>query len=109
LGGGSLCSREFAAHREALGVTEAALSQPYAALLRACGECLMGGGKLLFFGNGGSAAAAQHLATELTVRFRRNRRAMAFSEVPGSWLLVYGGSGVRNFSGFGVSSTELPL
>lgn len=35
------------------------------------------GGRIFFFGNGGSAADAQHLATELTVRFRRNRRALA--------------------------------
>jgi D-sedoheptulose 7-phosphate isomerase len=77
MGDGSLFSSEFAAHREALGLTEAALSQPFAALLRACRESLGRGGKLFFFGNGGSAADAQHLATELTVRFRRNRRALA--------------------------------
>jgi D-sedoheptulose 7-phosphate isomerase len=34
-------------------------------------------GKLLFCGNGGSAADAQHLATEYVVRYMRNRRAMA--------------------------------
>lgn len=34
------------------------------------------GGKLLFCGNGGSAADAQHLATEYIVRFRRSRRAL---------------------------------
>jgi D-sedoheptulose 7-phosphate isomerase len=31
----------------------------------------------LFFGNGGSAADAQHLATELSVRFVSDRRALA--------------------------------
>jgi D-sedoheptulose 7-phosphate isomerase len=31
------------------------------------------GGKLLFCGNGGSAADAQHLATEYVVRYRRER------------------------------------
>ena len=35
------------------------------------------GGKILFFGNGGSAADAQHLATELTVRFKTDRKAIA--------------------------------
>ncbi|MDG2123761.1 MAG: D-sedoheptulose 7-phosphate isomerase [Verrucomicrobiales bacterium] len=35
------------------------------------------GGKVLFCGNGGSAADSQHLAAELVVRFRRNRRALA--------------------------------
>ena len=33
----------------------------------------MNGGKLLFFGNGGSAADCQHLATELTIRYKQNR------------------------------------
>lgn len=33
------------------------------------------GGTLFFCGNGGSAADAQHLATEYVVRYRRNRRA----------------------------------
>lgn len=35
-----------------------------------------GGGTLLFCGNGGSAADAQHLATEYVVRYRRKRRAL---------------------------------
>ncbi|WP_373068459.1 SIS domain-containing protein [Gemmatimonas sp.] len=33
------------------------------------------GGTLLFCGNGGSAADAQHIATEYVVRYMRNRRA----------------------------------
>lgn len=35
------------------------------------------GGKLLIFGNGGSAADSQHIAAELVGRFKRERRAMA--------------------------------
>ena len=35
------------------------------------------GGKLLIVGNGGSAADAQHLATELVVRMAKNRKALA--------------------------------
>ncbi len=34
------------------------------------------GGKVLFAGNGGSAADCQHLAGELVVRFRTNRKAL---------------------------------
>lgn len=34
---------------------------------------LQSGGKLLLAGNGGSAADAQHLATELVVRFKKSR------------------------------------
>jgi len=36
-------------------------------------EALRGGGKVLLFGNGGSAADAQHLAAELVGRFQRER------------------------------------
>ncbi|MDQ8199773.1 SIS domain-containing protein [Pelagicoccus enzymogenes] len=35
------------------------------------------GGKIFWFGNGGSAADAQHFAAELMVRFKRNRRPIA--------------------------------
>ena len=38
---------------------------------------LHGGGKLVFFGNGGSAADALHLAAELVVRLRTERRGLA--------------------------------
>ena len=37
---------------------------------------LANGGTLFFCGNGGSAADAQHLATEYVVRYMRNRRAL---------------------------------
>lgn len=40
-------------------------------------ETVRRGGTLLFAGNGGSAADAQHLATEYVVRYRRARRAVA--------------------------------
>ena len=39
-------------------------------------ETLLGGGKLMFAGNGGSAAAAEHIATEYVVRLKRERRAL---------------------------------
>jgi D-sedoheptulose 7-phosphate isomerase len=38
-------------------------------------EVVLGGGTLFFCGNGGSAADAQHLATEYVVRYMRNRPA----------------------------------
>ena len=40
-------------------------------------ETLRGGGKILFCGNGGSAADAQHLAAEYVVRFRTERPGLA--------------------------------
>jgi len=38
-------------------------------------ETVNGGGTLFFCGNGGSAADAQHIATEYVVRYMRDRRA----------------------------------
>src|SRR5271155_3655924 len=38
---------------------------------------LRGGGKIIFFGNGGSAADALHLAAELVVRLRADRQGLA--------------------------------
>ena len=49
--------------------TIAAIADTYGAALRA-------GGTLFFAGNGGSAADAQHLATEYVVRYQSNRPAL---------------------------------
>ncbi len=54
----------------ALAPQVARVAERYAAALR-------GGGTLWFAGNGGSAADAQHLATEYAVRYGRDRRAFA--------------------------------
>jgi len=40
-------------------------------------EAVRGGGKLMFCGNGGSAADSQHLASEFTGRFVNDRRPLA--------------------------------
>lgn len=40
-------------------------------------EAVRAGGKLVFFGNGGSAADAQHLAAELVVRLQKERHGIA--------------------------------
>jgi len=50
---------------------------PLASLVRVIAERLSAGGKLLAFGNGGSAADAQHLAAEFVVRLGKDRPAMA--------------------------------
>jgi D-sedoheptulose 7-phosphate isomerase len=51
--------------------------QPVADAAAAILAASNGGGKVLVFGNGGSAADAQHLATDLVGRFQRERRALA--------------------------------
>ena len=42
-----------------------------------CIESLKNGGKIILCGNGGSAADAQHIAAELSGRFKKERRALA--------------------------------
>ena len=68
---------EFDEHAAVLLATREALEPHFFKLLATCVNCLNAGGKLMFFGNGGSASDAQHLATELTVRYKKNRRALA--------------------------------
>ena len=50
---------------------------PAVVAAQAVSDALKAGHKLLVFGNGGSAADAQHMATELVGRFQRERAAMA--------------------------------
>ncbi|WP_096700130.1 D-sedoheptulose 7-phosphate isomerase [Magnetospirillum sp. 15-1] len=69
--------QQIAEHAETLAVTGAAVREPFQRLVQACLDSLAAGGKILFFGNGGSAADAQHLATELVIRYRYNRKALA--------------------------------
>jgi D-sedoheptulose 7-phosphate isomerase len=51
--------------------------QPVADAAAAILDASRSGGKVLLFGNGGSAADAQHLASDLVGRFERERRAVA--------------------------------
>ena len=39
-------------------------------------NCLQASGKILIFGNGGSAADSQHMAAELVGRFKKERRSL---------------------------------
>lgn len=75
--GADYFTAEFEEHAAVVTATRAALAQPFAALVAVCAASLKAGGKLLLFGNGGSAADAQHLATELTVRYVGDRPAIA--------------------------------
>jgi D-sedoheptulose 7-phosphate isomerase len=47
------------------------------ALLEACDNSLHNGGKVIWMGNGGSAADAQHLAAEFMVRYKNERGPLA--------------------------------
>ncbi|MER2491878.1 D-sedoheptulose 7-phosphate isomerase [Catenovulum sediminis] len=46
-------------------------------LVEICQNAIQQGGKIVFCGNGGSAADSQHLAAEFVVRFKKDRRALA--------------------------------
>lgn len=73
----TLFRSEFAEHIAVAERTVAALESGFDRLVKVCRDSLARGGKILLFGNGGSAADAQHLSTELVVRYRRNRTALA--------------------------------
>jgi D-sedoheptulose 7-phosphate isomerase len=56
--------------------TALALEHSVAEAVNIARTSLMSGGTLFFCGNGGSAADAQHIATEYTIRYLRTRRAL---------------------------------
>jgi len=79
------------------------------------GECFRTGNKLLVCGNGGSAADASHFATELVVRFTKDRRALpAICLVSDSGILTAAGNDygfdeifARQVAAFGVPGDVL--
>lgn len=68
---------ELTSHHETLLKV---ISQLQPTIEKACLLCiktLKTGQKILFFGNGGSAADAQHLAAELSGRYKKERKGLA--------------------------------
>ena len=64
---------------ESIQVKEGLLKADVSAILRISEliiESLKKGGKLIIFGNGGSASDAQHIAAELVGRFKKDRPAL---------------------------------
>ena len=78
-------------------------------------QCLRAGNKLLVCGNGGSAADASHFATELVVRFAKDRRALpAICLVSDSGILTAAGNDygfdevfARQVAAFGIAGDVL--
>jgi D-sedoheptulose 7-phosphate isomerase len=74
--------RERALHRlvvhleMAQDLAEGGISAQIEQIASAIAACLHAGGRVLLFGNGGSAADAQHIATELTGRYLLDRPAL---------------------------------
>jgi D-sedoheptulose 7-phosphate isomerase len=69
--------REFDQHKSVVEATARAIRRDFGLTLAILEQSVRQGGKLLFFGNGGSAADAQHIAAELVVRYKTDRRAIA--------------------------------
>ena len=67
---------EFNAHIEAAN-SMYELTEEVAHTAQLCINCIRNGGKILIFGNGGSAADAQHIAAELVGRYKTNRKGIA--------------------------------
>ena len=78
-------------------------------------QCLRAGNKLLVCGNGGSATDASHFATELVVRFAKDRRALpAICLVSDSGILTAAGNDygfdevfARQVAAFGIAGDVL--
>jgi len=70
-------NREADEHRQAFDALLPGLVAPFARTLAIWERSVRAGGKLLLFGNGGSAADAQHIAAELVIRYHANRPAIA--------------------------------
>ncbi|MEK9672165.1 MAG: D-sedoheptulose 7-phosphate isomerase [Rhodospirillaceae bacterium] len=68
---------ELEEHTQVANATRVSLSGAFTTLVNRCSDVLRAGNKVLFFGNGGSAADCQHIATELTVRYKTDRKAIA--------------------------------
>jgi len=63
-------------HRQAFSIVEQYASECQQ-LLQAVQQCLAAGGKVVWMGNGGSAADSQHLAAEFMVRYKAERGPLA--------------------------------
>ena len=68
---------EASAHMACAKASFDGLQDDFSAMLDAAVACVEGGGKIIFLGNGGSAADAQHLAAELTIRYKQDRVPIA--------------------------------
>lgn len=71
-----MIQRELNAHKEVIEKTIETLQNHIYTACVIASETIKNGGKILIFGNGGSAADAQHIAAELSGRYKIERRAL---------------------------------
>jgi len=72
----SIIEFEFNEHLKTSQATLECISKPLETATNLCIDCLKNGGKILIFGNGGSAADAQHIAAELVGRYKVERKGL---------------------------------
>jgi len=88
-----LFDTELDEHEAVVRATREAIRENFTVLCRAAQKTLDSGNKIVLFGNGGSAADAQHIATELVVRYKVNRAPLsAIALTTDSSLLTAGGN-----------------
>ena len=68
---------EFQKHLKTSNATLESLTNQIESAARICISALNSGGKILIFGNGGSAGDAQHIASELVGKYKINRKGLA--------------------------------
>ena len=73
----SFLDQEYSEHEAVMQAMRASLAEPFMMLCAVAEKALNEGNKIMFMGNGGSAADAQHLAAELIVRYKINRSPLA--------------------------------
>ncbi|MCR9175577.1 MAG: SIS domain-containing protein [Alphaproteobacteria bacterium] len=88
---------ELDEHLTVTSKTRATMSEPFAALVALTAGVVRAGGKIMLFGNGGSAADAHNIATEFAVRYKTDRAA-----IPAIGLTTDGGvlTAIGNDFGF---------
>jgi len=72
----SIIKNEFAEHLKVVQKMSS-LTNRVEIAAKLCIDSLKNGGKILIFGNGGSAADAQHIAAELVGRYKVERKGLA--------------------------------
>lgn len=72
----SIIKHEFSEHLKASNRTMDAISKSIEIAAKLCIDSLRNSNKILIFGNGGSAADAQHIAAELVGRYKTERKGL---------------------------------
>jgi D-sedoheptulose 7-phosphate isomerase len=72
----SIIESEFNEHIKTTKATLESISKPLEITAKLCVNTINTGNKILIFGNGGSAADAQHIAAELVGRFKVERKGL---------------------------------